>query len=71
MAPVPDKYKYLYNFGLRAKMLGPWKKSYDKPRQSTKKQRHYFADKGLSDQSYGFPVVMYGCENWTLKKAEH
>ena len=45
MAPVPDKYKYLYNFGLRAKMLGPWKKSHDKPRQGTKEQRHHFANK--------------------------
>ena len=32
----------------------PWKKSYDKPRQHIKKQRHYFDDKGLSSQSYGF-----------------
>ena len=32
----------------------PWKKSYDKPRQHIKKQRHYFADKGLSSQSYSF-----------------
>ena len=31
-----------------------WKKSYDQPRQHTEKQRHYFADKGLSSQSYGF-----------------
>jgi len=36
------------------KMLAPWKKSYDKPRQSIKKQRHYFDNKGLSSQSYGF-----------------
>ena len=36
------------------KMLAPWKKSYDKPRQHIKKQRHCFADKGLSNQSYGF-----------------
>ena len=36
------------------KMLAPWKKSYDKPRQHIKKQRHYFANKGLSSQSYGF-----------------
>ena len=36
-----------------------------------KKQRHYFADKGPSSQSYGFPLVMYGCESWTIKKAEH
>ena len=35
-------------------MLVPWKKSYVQPRQHTKKQRHYFANKGLSTQSYGF-----------------
>ena len=35
-------------------MLAPWKKSYDQPRQHIKKQRHYFADKGPSSQSYGF-----------------
>ena len=35
-------------------MLGPWKKSYDKPRQHIKKQRHYFAGKGPSSQGYGF-----------------
>ena len=51
-------------------MLAPWKESYDQPRQHTKKQRHYFANKGPSSQSYGFPVVMYGCESWTIKKAE-
>ena len=31
-----------------------WKKSYDQPRQHIKKQRHYFANKGLSSQNYGF-----------------
>ena len=36
------------------KTLVPWKKSYDQPRQHIKKQRHYFADKGPSSQSYGF-----------------
>ena len=36
------------------KMLAPWKKSYDQLRQLIKKQRHYFADKGPSSQSYGF-----------------
>ena len=35
-------------------MLAPWKKSYDQPRQHIKKQRHYFAHKGSSSQSYGF-----------------
>ena len=38
---------------------------------SVKKQRHHFANKGLYSQSYGFPVVMCGCERWTMKKAEH
>ena len=52
-------------------MLAPWKESYDKPRQHIKKQRHYFANKGPSSQSYGFSVVRYGCESWTVKKAEH
>ena len=51
-------------------MLTPWKESYDQPRENIKKQRHYFANKGLSSQGYGFPVVMYGCESWTVKKAE-
>ena len=36
------------------KTLAPWKKSYDKPGQHIKKQRHYFANRGLSSQSYGF-----------------
>ena len=35
------------------KTLPPWKKSYDQPRQHIKKQRHYFASKGPSSQSYG------------------
>ena len=34
------------------------------------KNRHHFADKGPYNQSYGFSVVMYGCESWTIKKAE-
>ena len=34
-------------------MLAPWKKSYDKPTQPIKKQRHHFGD-GPSSQSYGF-----------------
>ena len=35
-------------------MLTPWKESYDQPRQHIKKQRHYFVNKGLSSQGYGF-----------------
>ena len=40
------------------------------PRQHIKKWRYYFANKGLSCQDYGFSKVMYGCESWTIKKAE-
>ena len=36
------------------KTVAPWKKSYDKPRQHIKKQRHYFTNKGPSSQSYVF-----------------
>ena len=48
-------------------MLAPWKKSYDKPRQCIKRQRHHFADKGTDSQSYVSPVVMYRCESWPIK----
>ena len=44
--------------------------SYDQPRQHIKKQRHYFANKGPSIKAMVFPVVMYGCESWTVKKAD-
>ena len=50
-------------------MLAAWKKSYDQPRQHIKKQRHYFANVRLV-KAMVFPVVMYGCESWTVKKAE-
>ena len=46
-------------------------KSYEQPKQHIKKQRHYFVNKGPSSQGMVFPAVMYGCESWTIKKAEH
>ena len=42
------------DFSHEIQTLAPWKKSYDQPRQFIKKQRHYFVNKGLSSQSYGF-----------------
>ena len=53
------------------KTLAPWKESYDKPRQHIKKQRHSFANKVCLDKAMVFPVVMYECKSWTIKKAEH
>ena len=52
-------------------MLTPWKESYEQPRQHIKKQRHYLPAKVHLVKAMVFPVVMYGCESWTLKKAEH
>ena len=51
-------------------MLTPWKESCDQPRQHIKKQRHYFSNKSHLVKAMVFPVVMYGCESWTVKKAE-
>ena len=51
-------------------MLTPWKKSYDKPRQYVKQQRHLFATKVHIVKAMVFPVVMYGCDSRTIKKAE-
>ena len=52
-------------------MPPPWKKSYDKPRQYIKQQRYYFTVKVCLVKAMDFPVVMYGCESWTIKKVEH
>ena len=50
-------------------MLAPWKESYDQPRQHIKKLRH-LPTKVRLVKAMVFPVVMYGCESWTIKKAE-
>ena len=50
-------------------MLAPWNKSYDQPRQCMKKQRS-LCWKVHIVKAIVFPVVMYRCENWTIKKAE-
>ena len=55
------------NHEIKRHLLFPWKKSYEQP----KKLRHHFAKKGPYSQATVLPVVMYGCENWTIKKAEH
>ena len=53
-------------------MLAPWKKSYDQPRQHIKMQTLLCLQRlTLLVKSMVFPVVMYGCESWTIKKAEH
>jgi len=51
--------------------LAPCKKSYEEPRQHIKKQRYYLAKKVCLVKAMVFTVVMYGCESWTIKNAEH
>ena len=48
------------------KRLASWKKSYIKPRQSNLNSRNVHIVKAMV-----FPVVMYGCETWNIKKVEH
>ena len=52
------------------KTLTPWKESYDQPRQHIKKQTAYLKSilKICLVKVMAFPVVMYGCESWTIKK---
>ena len=52
-------------------MIAPWKKSYEQPREHIKKQRDTtLPTKVLLVKAIVFPIVMYGCESWTTKKAE-
>ena len=52
-------------------MLALWKKSYDQPRQHIKKQRHYSAHKGQSNQSYAFSSSHVWMSELNYMKAEH
>ena len=51
-------------------MLVPWKKSYHQPRQHIKSSDLTLPAKVHLVKAMVFPVVMYGCESWTIKKAE-
>ena len=52
------------------KTLAPWKKSYDQPRQHIKSRDIIWPIKVHLVKALIFPVVMYGYESWTIKKAE-
>ena len=51
-------------------MFASWKKICYQPRQHIKTQRQHLANKIYTVKAMIFPVVMYRCENWTIKKAE-
>ena len=53
------------------KTLAPWKKSYDKPGQCIKRRCVTLPTKVHPVKAMVFPVVLYGCKCWTIKKAEH
>ena len=52
-------------------MLAPWKKSYGQPRQHIKSRDITLLAKVHLVKATVFPVVMYGCESWTINKTEH
>ena len=64
-------HKIRINKQKQTKKLAFWKKSYYKPRQLCKKQRHNFADKGLSSQTYGFSSCHVWMRELDYKKADH
>ena len=55
----------------KKKILAPWKKSYEKPRQHVKKQKHHLLTKVHLVKAMVFPVLLYRGESWIIKKAEH
>ena len=55
---------------LEIKILAPWKKSYGKSRQHIKNRHFILQTKVHILKTNVFPVVMYGCESWTIKKSE-
>ena len=46
------------------------KEHYEQPRQHIQRQRHYLPTKVHLVKAMVFPIVMYGCESWTILKAE-
>ena len=52
-------------------MFAPWKKSYDKLKQHIKNRDIILLTKVCLVKAMVFLAVMYRCENWTIKKAEH
>ena len=55
---------------MKLKTLAPWKESYDQPRQHIKRWDTTLLTKVYIVKAMIFPVIMYGCERWTIKKIE-
>ena len=52
-------------------MMASWQKSYDKPRQCVESRDITLLTKVHIVKAMIFPVVTYGCDSWTIRKAEH
>ena len=61
----------MVTIAMKLKMSAPWKKSYDQPRQHIQNRDITLPTKVCLVKAMVFPVVMYGCESRTIKKAEH
>ena len=59
------------SYEIKRHTLAPWKKSYDQPRQHIKNRDITLPMKVHLVKAMVFPIVMYGCEGWTIKKADH
>ena len=55
---------------MKLKDACPWKENYDQPRQHIKNRDITLPTKVCLVKAMVFPVVMYGCESWTVKRAE-
>ena len=55
---------------MKLKNACSFEESYHKSKQCIKKQRHTLLTKVHLVKAMAFPVVIYGCESWTIKKAE-
>ena len=59
---------WMMTAAMKLKTLAPWKKSYNQPRQCIQQQRNYFETKVHIFKTMVFPVVMYECESWTIRR---
>ena len=59
-----------WSHDIKRRLLTPWKKSYDQPRRVLKSRDITLSTKVHLVKAMVFPVVMYGCKSWTVKKAE-
>ena len=68
---MASKSLQMVTISMKLKMFAPWKKSCDLPRQHIKSRDIPLLTEISIVKAMVFPVVIYGCESWTIKKTEH